>query len=125
MIDHNLIEIARRDFTRLFCANTRARKRARRICDELSTMHARIDELARTVAKALAGPDAEPDERFRLYKLLTGTDADGHQEDAFWREDAYVAEDLRALALDPRYAIEPCHPRETTEHPRRPGDAQD
>ena len=89
MIDPKLIEIARRDFARLFCANTRARKRARRICDELSTMHARIDELARTVANALAGPDANHDERFSLYKLLTGTDADGHQADAFWREDAH------------------------------------
>lgn len=89
MSDPNLIEIARRDFARLFCANTRARKRARRICDELSTMHARIDELARTVAKALAGPDADQDERFRLYRLLTGTDANGRQDDAFWREDAY------------------------------------
>lgn len=89
MIDDKLVEIARRDFARLFCANTRARKRARRISDELSTMHARIDELARTVAKVLAGPDANQDERFRLYNLFAGRGPDGQQEDAFWNEDAY------------------------------------
>lgn len=89
MIDPKLVEIARRDFARLFCANTRARKRARRICDELSTMHARIDELARTVANVLAGSDANHDERLRLYNLFAGIGPDGRQEDAFWSEEAY------------------------------------
>ena len=49
----------------------------------------------------------------------------GGDADDIARQIARVAEDLRAMALDPRYAVETCHPRGTTELPRRSGDAQD